>query len=131
MSEAKFFEKGKLGREILGEWYQEKGISLEQAEKEKVSESKEKESKEDKEEVSPAEFVFPAPIQKKTDDTKKEEESKKLLVKSKIKRLLAIAEKSGLEKSIREAKKENDPFLLDIYHDVLVKDEAYKKILKK
>ncbi len=118
MPEINKFEKRELSREILSEWYNEKGISLENLEKEK------------KEEVAPPEFTFSTTTQA-TDNLKEEEESKKLLVKRKIKYLLATAEKKGLEHSIKEARKENDPFLLDVYHDVLAKDGNYKKILKK
>lgn len=121
MSEAEKFEKHELGNEILTEWYQEKGIFLSDIEKEKLK---------SKEEIPEPEFSVQ--ISGKTDDElKKEEEEKKLTVKSKIKLLLAIGEKKGLECSIKEAKKANDPFLLDIYHDVLAKDGAYKKFLVK
>ena len=84
----------------------------------------------DKEEKSESNFNFQPTI--KTDiDLKKEEEEKKMIVKNKIKLLLALGEKKGLESSISEAKKENDPFLLDLYHDVLAKDGAFKKFLEK
>ncbi len=122
MSEFENFEKNDIGSELLMEWYQEKGLSLTEKEKEKIRE------KEDKD----PEPQFVSNISGKTkDDLRKEEEEKKMKVKNKIKILLAIGEKKGLECSIKEAKKENDPFLLDIFHDVLAKDGAYKKFLSR
>ncbi len=117
MSENKF-EKEEISKEILGEWYQEKGISLEEERKEKPEE-----------ELAPPKFISSVE-QEAVDDLKKEEETKKLTVKRKIKHLLAIAEKKGLQYSIKKAQKENDPFLLDIYHDVLAKDGSFKRIVK-
>ncbi len=122
MEEHKNIEKQEISKEILSEWYQEKGIFLEEEEREKLK------SKEEKS-VPP-----PPSLQKsvKTDDEiKKEEEEKKLVVKNKVKYLLRLGEERGLQYSVREAEKENNPFLLDIYHDVLDKDGAYKKFLKK
>ncbi len=121
MSEFENFEKKDIGKEILTEWYQEKGLPLTDSEKKEL---------EKKEEVSTP-FFTPQVAKKTKDDFKKEEEKKKLEVKSKIKNLLAIGEKKGLQYSIKEARKENDPFLIDLYHDVLAKDKAYKKFLKR
>ena len=121
MSESEKFEKRELGNEILTEWYQEKGIFLSDVEKEKLRSG---------EKIPAPEFSVQS-SGKTDDELKEEEEKKKLTVKNKIKLLLAVGEKKGLEFSIKEAKKENDPFLLDIYHDVLAKDGAYKKFLSK
>ncbi len=116
MPEGENIEKQELSQEIVEEWYGEKGLSFEKVEEiEKVEEKI----------PSPPSFSF-----KKDEEEKKEkEEEKKLLVKRDVKNLLAIAEEKGLEYSIKEAQKRNDPFLLDIYHDVLAKDAAYKRFL--
>jgi hypothetical protein len=121
MPEIEKFGEHEFSNEILTEWYQEKGIALSDIEKEKLR---------DKEKIPAPEFSIQA-SGKTDDDLRREEEEKKLTVKNKIKLLLAIGEKKGLEYSIKEAKKANDPFLLDIYHDVLAKDGAYKKFLAK
>ncbi len=121
MTEYENFEKKDFGKEILTEWYQEKGIILTESEKEKLK----------REEKIPEPQFVPKTTGKTRDDLKKEENEKKLKVKNKIKLLLALGEKKGLQHSIKEAKKENDPFLLDLYHDVLAKDGAYKKFFKK
>jgi uncharacterized FlgJ-related protein len=115
MPEGENIEKQELSREIVEEWYAEKGLSFEKVE--------EKEVKEEKFFSPPPSFV----VDEK--ENKRKEDEKKLLIKKDIKNLLAIAEKKGLEQSIKEAQKKNDPFLLDIYHDVLAKDAAYKRFL--
>ncbi len=123
MSNPENFEVKELSGEIIKEWYHEKGISPEEFEK------KEPKKREEEEPLSPPQFIpqsSPDP-----EELKRQEEEKKLLVKSKVKELLKLAEEKGLEKSIREAEKENNPFLLDIYHDVLAKDGAYKKFLSR
>jgi hypothetical protein len=121
MSEFEKFEKKELSQEILNEWYHEKGIFLTEKERDELK---------NREEVATAEFK-PSYATKTTADLKKEEEEKKIIVKNRIKLLLALGEKKGLEYSINEVKKENDPFLLDLYHDVLAKDGAFKKFLSK
>jgi len=121
MEKGENIEKKEIGREILNEWYKEKGIEEERVEKKEV------ETKEGEGDMQP-------PVSQKnsdSEDKKKREEEKKVVVKNKIKLLLAIGEMKGLEHAIKEAKKENDPFLLDIFHDVLAKDAAYKKFLKR
>ena len=115
MPEGENIEKQELSQEIVEEWYGEKGLSFEKIEKAEKREEK----------ILPPSFSFSDDKKEK----KEKEEEKKLLVKSDIKKLLAIAEEKGLEHSIKEAQKRNDPFLLDIYHDVLAKDAAYKRFL--
>ncbi len=115
----KKMEKEEISKEIISEWYKEKGVETEKSE---ILVEK----KEEKKEPSPPSFSVP---RKDKDNLKKEEEEKKLLIKGKIKELLALAETKGLERSIKEARKQNNPFLLDIYHDVLAKDAAYKRFL--
>ncbi len=114
-------EKKQIGREIITEWYAEKGFSPEG--NENLVEKKEKED-------APTPSFVPSATQK-TEEEKKHEEEKKLTVKREIKILLALAETKGLGKSINEAKKKNNPFLLDIYHDVIARDQAFKNFLKK
>ncbi len=123
MEKGESIEKKEIGKEILNEWYKEKGILEGDIEKKEVSM---KEGEGD---------VQLSGSQKMSDDDKKDkkkrEEEKKIIVKNKIKLLLAIGEVKGLEYAIKEARKENDPFLLDVFHDVLAKDSAFKKFLKK
>lgn len=45
----------------------------------------------------------------------------------KVKMLFDFAEKKGLSYAIEVAKSLKDHFLIDVFHDLLVKDEFYKK----
>ncbi len=112
-------EKQEIGQEIINEWYAEKGIS----EKEKIRHS-------EKESGAPDPTFSPS-VAKQKQDKKKEEDEKKLMVKKQIRELMVIAETKGLERSIKEARKKNDAFLLDIYHDVVAKDALFKKFLSR
>lgn len=110
------FEVGEFSVEVLNEWY---------AEREPVV--AETESKPDKtEEAWSSENRVP-----ETEERVSEEQEKKDSIKGKIKELLDIGEKKGLVYAIERAKRSNDPFLLDVFHDILAKDGNYKKILKK
>ncbi len=110
-------EKQEISQEIINEWYAEKGIS----------EKPETNFEEKKEDIS--DFNFYSSVKKQKEDDKREEDEKKLLVKKQIRDLIAVAETKGLEKSIKEARKKNDAFLLDIYHDVIAKDALFKRFL--
>ena len=50
--------------------------------------------------------------------------------KEKLEHLLAIAEERGLVFAIDVAKNMNDPYVLDILHDILIREGLYKKFLK-
>lgn len=66
-----------------------------------------------------------------------EEEAKKkankiefLGEKEKIEHLIIIAQQQGLAFAIKVARETNDPYLLDVFHDILVKEGFYKKFLR-
>ena len=48
----------------------------------------------------------------------------------KLEHLITIAKDKGLVFAVRVAKDMQDPYVLDIFHDILVKDGFYKKFLK-
>lgn len=48
----------------------------------------------------------------------------------KIEHLLALAKKKGVVYAVNVAKKMNDPYLLDMLHDLLAKEGMYKSFLK-
>lgn len=50
--------------------------------------------------------------------------------KEKLEYLLTVAKERGLAFAINVAKNMNDPYLLDILHDILVNEGLYKKFLK-
>jgi hypothetical protein len=117
MVEGEKIEKQEISQEIVEEWYGEKGLEVEKEEKIEIGREKQ----------PPTKSSFIADSEKK----KKKEDEKKLLIKRDIKNLLAIAEEKGLEYSVKEAQKKNDPFLLDVYHDVLAKDAVYRRFLNR
>ena len=51
--------------------------------------------------------------------------------KEKLEHLLIIAEEKGVEFAVRVAKEMNDPYVLDIFHDMLAKEGFYKKFSDK
>ena len=50
--------------------------------------------------------------------------------KKKLENLLQIAKNKGVIFAVNVAKKMNDPYLLDVFHDALVKNGYYKDFLK-
>lgn len=50
--------------------------------------------------------------------------------KEKLERLMVIAKERGVEFVVKVAKDMNDPYVLDIFHDILIKEGFYKKFLK-
>lgn len=50
--------------------------------------------------------------------------------KGKIKKLLDLAEEKGLFFSVKVAKDMKDPYILDVFHDLLAKEGLYKKFDK-
>lgn len=50
--------------------------------------------------------------------------------KEKLERLLTLADERGMEFAVKVAKEMNDPYVLDTFHDILVKEGFYKKFLK-
>jgi len=50
--------------------------------------------------------------------------------KEKLEYLMTVAKERGLAFAINVAKNMNDPYILDILHDILVNEGLYKKFLK-
>ncbi len=48
----------------------------------------------------------------------------------KIEHLLAMAREQGLAFAIKVAKEMHDPYILDVFHDILGKESFYKRFLK-
>lgn len=70
------------------------------------------------------------------DDTTKAEAEKKaqkiefLGEKEKIEHLLKVAREKGIVFAIQVAKKTNDPYLLDVLHDILSQEGYYQKFVR-
>ena len=69
--------------------------------------------------------------QAKVQIQKQAEDIKKQAVKSKIQHLLDLAQTQGIVFAVAVAKKMNDPYLLDLFHDNLAKQGIFKKFLEK
>jgi len=50
--------------------------------------------------------------------------------KEKIEHLLKIAKEKGVIFAIKTAKETNDPYLLDLFHDILAREGYYQKFIK-
>lgn len=74
---------------------------------------------------------FHSSEEKQIEIVKQKEEEKKEKIKGKIKELLFLAEDKGLSHALKKAHKEKDAFLLDVFHDILTKNESYLKFFKK
>jgi hypothetical protein len=61
---------------------------------------------------------------------KKAEKIQFLGEEEKIEHLLQIAKEKGVAFAIQVARKMNDPYLLDVFHDVLAKEGYYKNFTK-
>lgn len=51
--------------------------------------------------------------------------------KEKIEHLLKIAHEKGVLTAVQMAKEMNDPYLLDVFHDLMAKEGFYKSFIKK
>jgi len=61
---------------------------------------------------------------------KKAQEIKALDVQGKIKNLLLAAEQEGVAFAVKIAEGLKDPYLLDVFHDILARDSLFKKFKK-
>ena len=66
----------------------------------------------------------------KAEAEKKAEKIEFLGEKEKIKHLLQMAREKGVYFAIQVAKKMNEPYLLDTFHDLLSKEGYYKNFIK-
>lgn len=98
-----------------------------------------KERRTEKKEVSPDDKIVSAELRREIEmmeldeNTKAQAEKKAKKIeflgeKEKIEHLLKIAREKGLIFAVGVAKKMNDPYLLDILHDILAQEGYYQKI---
>ena len=119
-----FLEKEKSSRETTEELYQE---TKEGIEKKELLTEEEKAVKERLKEK----IIRTRLISDLADDAKKKAiQIKPLGKKGKLQRLLEIAEENGIAFAVTVAKKINDPYVLDTFHDILAKESLYKKFKK-
>ncbi|MGB3988687.1 MAG: hypothetical protein WBK67_03300 [Minisyncoccales bacterium] len=121
MEKEERIEIGELGKETLNEWYHERESIIPE------------EKRDDRKVETKIETEVDRPIvtELPKEDTIDPYSERKEQAKAKVKELLEVSEKKGLVYAVNVAKKSGDPFLLDLFHDVLAKDGNYKRILKK
>lgn len=95
-------------------------------EKEKIEEKEKEEMEKLKREIEREKLPYEAKIEIE----KEAEIIKRKTTQGKIKHLLDLAQARGLAYAVEVAKKMDDPYLLDIFHDILAKEGLYKKFLK-
>ena len=114
-------EKEEIIREALGEKeYERKERKPEEIEAEKAIREK---LKEEIEEMTVSTELM-------VEAKKKAKKIKDLDQKGKLKRLLELAEEKGISFAVEVARGMKDPFLLDLFHDILAKEGLYKKFKK-
>lgn len=131
IEESKAGEEEKISEKIIEEWFPEKLMVGIPEEKKEVFERKEltEEEKEEKEKLMEMVQKMKPPPQAKEEVKKEAEKIKLLTVKGKIKHLLDLAQAKGLSLAVAVARSLNDPYLLDIFHDILAKEGLFKKFL--
>ena len=67
--------------------------------------------------------------QEKIEAEKEAEKLRKEEAKKQIERLFVLAQEKGLPYAIEVAKSMKDPFILDLFHDLLAKDQTFKRFL--
>lgn len=118
------FEKEKSSKETIEKLYQETKEGLE---KKELLIKKEKAIKEKLEEEITKMRLSP---QLANDAKKKAVQIKSLDKRGKLEHLLGIAEENGIAFAVTVAKKIQDPYILDAFHDILAKEGLYKKFKK-
>lgn len=119
----------------------EKGIEKEYVEKPSLTEEGGKEALE-KIELSREETEEKQELEKeiekiklspdeKVQAQKQADELKRQTAQGKIQHLLDLAQSQGIAYAIEVARKINDPYLLDLFHDTLAKQGLFKKFLEK
>ncbi|MGB2762048.1 MAG: hypothetical protein WBC21_00715 [Minisyncoccales bacterium] len=101
--------------------------------REEILEKKEltEEEKEVKKEIEKEIEKVKLSPQAKVQARKQAEDIKKGTVKGKIQHLLDLAQSQGLAYAVEVARKMDDPYLLDLFHDTLAKKGLFKKFLEK
>lgn len=113
-------EAEKIGEEVVKEWFPEEKEVLER--KELTSEEKEEREKL-KEEIEKTKL----PPEKEVLVIKEAERVKRESVQGKIKHLVDLAQSKGLSFAVKVAKETKDPYLIDLFHDILVKEGLFEK----
>lgn len=115
------------------EEYREKIPSIAKEQRESIPEEKEltEEKIASREELEKELEKIELSPESKVEAKKEAEEIKKQTVEGKIQHLMDLAKAQGLAYAVEVAKKMNDPYFLDLFHDNLAKDGLFKEFLEK
>ncbi|MBD3208753.1 MAG: hypothetical protein GF370_04890 [Candidatus Nealsonbacteria bacterium] len=119
----KQFKELKTEIETLYEEKREQFEQMEGVEKKKRREMIEKKVSEEREKMK-----LSPELEKEAEEQAKEIE--KLGKKRKISQLFDLADEKGIHFAVEIARKMKDPYLLDIFHDLLAREGFYKGFLK-
>ncbi|MCX6761133.1 MAG: hypothetical protein NTZ84_03490 [Candidatus Nealsonbacteria bacterium] len=120
------FQPEKSRESLIEDIYRKKGEEL--AEKESIQERERVELENIREEVARAEEAKPEIVESAKKEAGQIDHIGGKEVK--LKRLLDVAEEQGLIFAVAVAQKMEDHFILDIFHDILIKEGFYKKFKK-
>jgi len=127
-------DKKEFVEEVLEKWFPSKSFA-EETKREFKKETVEKReiSSREKEEferlLKDIESVAPSP-QEKIEVLKEAEIVKRKKVEGQIRHLLILAQTKGVSFAIRTALKTNDPYLIDVFHDILASEGLFRKFPK-
>ncbi|MDI6883179.1 MAG: hypothetical protein QMC93_01730 [Patescibacteria group bacterium] len=130
--EAEEPKKERISEEVLEKWFPKKPRAEIPEEKREALERKELtlKEKEKREKLREEIKKTKLPPEKKVEAEKEAERIKRQTVQRKIKHLLDLAQQKGLPYAIEVAEDLKDPYLLDLFHDILAEEGLFKKFLK-
>lgn len=108
---------------IINEWFPKDSKGKEILERKELTNREKEEQKEFKEKIEKVELVSI----KKREILKETEKIKGQNAQRQISYLLYLAQNKGLSYAIKIAKETKDPYLIDLFHDILAKEGMFKK----
>ena len=123
----------KFEKEIREEYKEEPAFAEATAGKEEILEKMEltEEEKQTRRELEEEIEKIKLSPQTKVQARKQAEEMKKQSAKGKIQHLLDLAQAQGVAYAVEVVRKMDDPYLLDLFHDILAKQGLFKKFIEK
>jgi len=115
--------KSKETERIIREWFPKKLEGKEVLERKKLTKKEEEKREEFKKEIEKIEL----PPIKKGETLREAEKIKGQTSQRQISQLLYLAQSKGLAFAIKIAKETKDPYLIDLFHDILAKEGMFKK----
>jgi hypothetical protein len=109
---------------IISKWFPEKAVEREISERKLTTEEEEEKARLKKE----LEKFSPLGEKEESNASDEAEALKEKEIKDKIRHLLLLAQDKGILYALKIAEKTNDPLLIDLFHDILIKEGIYKNL---